>query len=417
VTRRQFGSLRRLSSGRWQASYWQGGTRHLAPRTFETKTEARTWLSTVESDLVRGDWINPTKGRLLFEVWAEMWRSTLVHLRPSTLSRDLDYLDRYIVPRFGKSAIADISVMDVRSWVAELGAGKLAPATVVKAGQILSKVMRAAVEAGLLRANPCASVTLPRVERREMRFLGPAEVNRLADAIDPRYGAVILLAAYGGLRAGELFGLKVERVNLEGRYVDVLEQVVEVEGRLHFGAPKTRAGRRRVPLPRVVIEALKVHLEAAQDSEFLFSAPDGGPVRLASWRSRYFLPATRKAGVEPLRVHDLRHTAVALWIAAGATPREIANRAGHTSVSVVLDRYGHLLPGSGDQVDDELDRLAAAATNDGTTIGRRRARVAHVGRHHLRAIREKTDSPGETEWALEDSNLRPQPCEGCALTN
>ena len=140
-------------------------------------------------------------------------------------------------------------------------------------------------------------------------------------------------------------------------------------------------------------------------------------MRLASWRSRYFLPAARRAAVQPLRVHDLRHTAVALWIAAGATPREIANRAGHTSVSVVLDRYGHLLPGSGDRVDDELDRLAAAATGDETTIGRRRARVAHVGRHHLRAIRDKADSPGETEWALEDSNLRPQPCEGCALTN
>jgi hypothetical protein len=83
--------------------------------------------------------------------------------------------------------------------------------------------------------------------------------------------------------------------------------------------------------------------------------------------------------VAPLRVHDLRHTAVSLWIAAGASPREIASRAGHTSVSIVLDRYGHLLPGSENRVNDELDRLAATAlvaVPSMTTIDREEADVA-----------------------------------------
>ncbi len=64
----------------------------------------------------------------------------------------------------------------------------------------------------------------------------------------------------------------------------------------------------------------------------------------------------------PLRIHDMRHTAVALWIAAGASPNEIAARAGHTSVSVVLDRYGHLLPGTEERVNDALDALVRAST-------------------------------------------------------
>ncbi len=103
--------------------------------------------------------------------------------------------------------------------------------------------------------------------------------------------------------------------------------------------------------------------------------------------------------VAPLRVHDLRHTAVALWIAAGATTREIANRAGHTSVSVVLDRYGHLLPGAGTKVNDALDRMAEAATG-ASTRGQRRARIAQVGRHHVRIVRENSDPPDPIEWSL-----------------
>ncbi len=92
--------------------------------------------------------------------------------------------------------------------------------------------------------------------------------------------------------------------------------------------------------------------------QLLFPAPEGGPVRLSLWRRRFWAPAVRAAGVEPLRIHDMRHTAVALWIAAGASPTDIASRAGHTSVAVVLDRYGHLLPGTDDRVNDALDVLA-----------------------------------------------------------
>ena len=192
-----------------------------------------------------------------------------------------------------------------------------------------------------------------------MRNLSPVEVARLADAIHPRYRAVVFLGAYGGLRAGELFGLRVNRLDLAAQRVEVVEQVVEVSGHLHFGAPKTKAGRRTVPVPAVVCDALTEHLRLWPSDDLVFTAPDGGPVRLASWRSRFFKRAVEAADVAPLRVHDLRHTAVSLWIAAGASPREIASRAGHTSVSVVLDRYGHLLPGSENRVNDELDRLAA----------------------------------------------------------
>jgi integrase len=113
----------------------------------------------------------------------------------------------------------------------------------------------------------------------------------------------------------------------------------------------------------------------------VFPAPDGGPVRSSLFRRRVWYPTCVKAGFGELvkdeetgvkhytglRLHDLRHSAVALWIAAGASAKEVAVRAGHTSVSVVLDRYGHLLPGTEERVTDALDAMAKAVSTAQTT--------------------------------------------------
>lgn len=93
----------------------------------------------------------------------------------------------------------------------------------------------------------------------------------------------------------------------------------------------------------------------------MFTAPHGGPPRRAAFRSRVWLPAIRRAGLDGLRIHDLRHTAIALWIAAGANPKEVAARAGHTSVAFTLDRYGHLYPDADEAPRDRLDAMLAAA--------------------------------------------------------
>jgi integrase len=142
----------------------------------------------------------------------------------------------------------------------------------------------------------------------------------------------------------------------------------EISGRIIINPPKTRAGHRRVHFPKVVNQALVQLNEETRWSDphdFVFTAPLGGAVRLPAWRARFWTPATKRAGVAPLRIHDLRHTAVAFWISVGASPNEIAARAGHSSVVTVLDRYGHLLPGDEDKVSDALDALAATASETG----------------------------------------------------
>jgi integrase len=233
-----------------------------------------------------------------------------------------------------------------------------------QAYQLLGKVMGAAVDAGMVMQSPCRRVPLPKVEREEMRFLTPAEIARLAKLIAPRYRALVLVAAYGGLRTGELAGLRRGRIDLLRGTVEVAEIVTEVGGVLRFGPPKTRAGRRTVGLPRAVVDELAGHLARtggpADADAFFFPAPQGGPLRMIAFRARVWRPAARKAELDGLRIHDLRHTAVALWIAAGAGPKEVATRAGHTSVSFTLDRYGHLYPEADTALRDRLDALYVA---------------------------------------------------------
>jgi integrase len=307
----------------WQARYTGPDGRERTKR-FLRRVDAENWLVTNSADVAKGEWIDPDASRLLFAEWAANWSSTLVDLRPSTRQRDFDYLKRYILPSFGNLRLGEIDYLSIQKWVSQLtSAGPdpwwdlaiepnrrikpVAASTAVKAYQILNKIMATAVRAGKIRVNPCSGVKPPRIVHREMRFLDAVQVETLASSVDPRYQALVLVAAYGGLRIGELAGLRRGRVDILNGRVDVAEVVVEVAGRLIHGLPKTKAGRRSVSLPRSVITVLNEHLSKftpADPEAFVFSAPEGGPLRVPLWRQRFWYPAVDKAGLTPLRPHD-----------------------------------------------------------------------------------------------------------------
>jgi integrase len=353
--RRSFGAIRILPSGRYQA-HWTGpdGYKHKAPTTFATPAEAETWLAGVRVERAEGSHIDERLSAIRLAFFEAEWRPTIVHLRPSALKRDLGYVDRYILPELGRLTLAEIDHMAVAAWVSDLRSRGLEPATVVKAAQILGKILDAAVAAGRLRSNPARTVKLPRVETKDMQILDPAGIERLAVAMDPRFQELVIVACYTGLRFGELVALTAGDVDLLRRRLTVTRNVVDI-GRLHMGNVKTAAGRRVVPLAAPAIAALEPLLGSVRHpDDLIFEAPQGGYIRLNSWRSRFWRPAIRAAGLPGLRIHDMRHTAVSLWMRAGTDPKAIAAWAGHRSVVTVLDRYGHLGP---DHADEHLARL------------------------------------------------------------
>src|SRR5207302_204674 len=258
----------------------------------------------------------------------------------------------------------------LRGWVAGLAVkvgrrGTLAPGSVAQAYRTLNPLLEAAVENELLGRNPLRSVKSPRVEAEAMRFLSHDEVAALAAAIDPRYRALVLLAAYSGLRAGELAALRRKHVDLLRRTVTVVEQVQRIGGEFVVLPPKSAAGRRSVALPTLVATVLQEHLAAFGEpgpEGLVFAAPGGGFLRPENFRNPGGLPAVKTAGVAPLRLHDLRHTCASLAIAAGADVKVLQRMLGHASAALTLDRYGHLMPGQERSVADRLDEMAGRAT-------------------------------------------------------
>jgi integrase len=392
--RRVFGSMRRLSSGRWQVRYRDlSGMVHTGPHTFPSKADAARYLAMVEADLHRGTWADPKLGRITLAEWADRWQATTTNLRPTTRDLYAYLLRRFILPAFGKAALSSIDTLAVRAWLTSLQAQRLSPSTVAKAYRLLSRILGAAVEAGYLLRNPCTVKGAGQERAPEMRFATVAQVAAVADAIGPRYRALVLVAAYGGLRWGELVGLRVKRVDLLHGRVSVAEQVAEVTGKHLPGPPKTEAGRRTVTLPAVAAAALAEHLaefaEPGPDG-LVFPAPEGGYLRRSNFSRRWWQPATRAAGVEGLRFHDLRHSAATLALAAGANTRELMERMGHTSPQVAL-RYQHVMAGRDQAIAAALDELVQAAANlpteppgarpSGTLVARtRRARSEGAGR-------------------------------------
>ena len=238
ISRRQ-----RNGKVRYLARYTDPSGRERA-KSFIRKKDAERFLTGIENDKLRGTWTDPTLGRVLLADWYALWRRATVELRPNTEARDERLFRLHILPRFGAMPLGAITQYEVRVWVTHAARQGLAASTVRRAYQLLGKVLGAAVDAGMIAQNPCRRVPLPRIERREMRFLTPVEVARLADSIRPGYRALVLLGAYGGLRIGEMAGLRRGRVDLDQGMVEVVEIVTEVSGYLYFGPPKTRAGYR-----------------------------------------------------------------------------------------------------------------------------------------------------------------------------
>lgn len=363
TAKRSFGSVRQKAAGKWQARYRdKSGREHY--RLFTTKKEATAFLASVQTNLLRGDWVDPNLGKITVSEWSVIWRAGQRKLRPSTEDLYDSLLKNHVLPAFGTFTLSSITTDDVEAWVALLLAKEdMSSSTANRAYRILRQMLNVAVRRRRILLTPCAGVEPPQDAKAEMLFLTPEQVADLADAIPKHYRTLVLMAVYSGLRWGELAGLKVARLDQINRTVFVVEQLTRA-GTL--APPKSEAGRRVVTLPRWLMPAINAQVTGKPLDAFAFTMEAGGPLAHASNFTRRVWKPTVAAALPPslagLRFHDLRHTAVAIAIASGAArnPKALQVRMGHSTIRMTLDRYGHLLPGQDSEIADGMaDPFAA----------------------------------------------------------
>ncbi len=359
------GHIRRTQAGSWQARYRAPDGRERA-RNFPRKGGAEAFLATVEADKLRGEWTDPRLARITFGEWNAKVQPGRVNLAASTRASDDSVIRSLVLPTFEQALLSAIEPGDVRGWVADINAEGYSPSTVRRAYTLFQMVLELAVEDGRLARSPCRRITLPKIEQTEKRFLSIEEVEALAEAIRPRYRSLVLCGAYTGLRPGELAALRVDRLDLLRRQLRVEEPL------------KTPAARRTVSFPAFLAEELAAHLTAYPGEDgYVFTAPEGGRLRLNQFRRRMWYPAVRESIGEPMRPHDLRHTHVALLIAAGEDPYVVSKRLGHASIRTTYDVYGHLFQGRDEEAANALDvaRTRSLADSSRTLDGLKVARL------------------------------------------
>ena len=363
-------SIHPQPSGSWRVT-WRDPTGRQRARHFNTKREARAFKAQVELDMARGSYVDShAADRVLFRDHAVRWLAGRTVERASA-ARDESLLRVHLLPRWGDWPLPKIDHLGVQQWVAELGR-RLAPATVRECYRVLSLVLRSAVRARLLASNPCEGVRLPPKRRQDepVTLTRDEVTGKLLPEIPDRYRALVATAAYTGLRWGECVGLHWAAVDLDARRLRVVRVLVEVGGRITPKPyPKSRAGRRTVPLPVPLVELLAEHREAFPSPELVFCNSVGGPVGRTSFRTRVWKPAIRRAGLpERLRFHDLRHS-YATWLVSDGVPPNIVQRImGHEDVTTTLSIYTDVPADYVDRVDGVfVDSPLPEEDEDGTS--------------------------------------------------
>jgi integrase len=371
MSRRRFGSVRRLPSGRWQASYTRSdGVRRGAPTTFRTKTDADRWLAAVETDQGRGQWVDDVAGLVPFDEYARHWLATHPRLGPRWRETCERNLRLHLVP-LKSIPLRDLSPAAVREWHAAALRGSGGRTSIAQSYRFMRAVLNTAVQDGAIARNPC-QIRGAGVDRAAERpVASPPEVTALIEAIAPRYKAAVALAAWCGLRRGEILGLHRDDFDIDSGTVTVRRTRTELlaSHERFDSAPKTDAGYRTVAVPPHILPLVVDHLEKFAGATRVFVGRDGEPMRGDALRLA-FERARKAVGRPDLRFHDLRHTGQTLAAAAGASLAELMRRLGHSSMAAAK-RYLHATDDRDQEIALALSALAKKKVPTPRTITQR----------------------------------------------
>jgi len=350
----------------YQASVWSAREGKRLFKTFATLAEAKAWRTEAQVALRRGT-IRAGSSRTLraaAEAWLEGVKSGAIRNRsghrykPSAIRGYETALVTRVLPELGGLRFSEVRRVDLQDFADRLCADGLDPSTVRNTLMPLRAIFRRAVARGEVAVNPTSGLELPAMEGVRDRIASPTEAAELLAALPERDRAIWATAMYAGLRRGELLALRWEDVDLAAGVIHVERSWDAKEGVV---GPKSRAGWRTVPIPAVLRDYLVEHkLRSGRHVGLVFGTSYAQPFTPSNVRKRANA-AWARAGLEPIGLHECRHTFASLMIAAGVNAKSLSAYMGHSSVTITLDRYGHLMPGNETEAASLLDGYLARA--------------------------------------------------------
>jgi len=306
---------------------------------------------------------------------AEWIRTHSSKVRDRTIYGYRNVLKRYVSPRLGHVPLTRLQPSHIEELYASLLGEGLSPRTITQLHRILKKSLKQALRWNYIGRNPLDLVDPPRFEKKEMTALNSDQLHQLLDgASRTPYGMPISLAAFTGLRRGELVGLKWPDVDMESQTISVRREVVFVPGKGHLVTnPKSAKSRRVVDVSPIVIERLQEHLSAQgiqrqyagvvwKDEGWVFAGPDGRHLN-PNTLSRGFLRLRKELGLPPVVLHSLRHTHASLLLQAKTPMKVVQERLGHSTIAITADVYSHVNETLQKQAAIDFDRISGFSSN------------------------------------------------------
>lgn len=354
--------VRRTRNGTtYRAEVFDGRTRKRRYKTFPTLAAAKGWRTDVLA-AVRAGTIAPDTGVTLAQAAEQLLDGMAAGTvrsrsgrpyKPATVRSYQRAFRLRLLPALGPRRLGDIRRRDVQALIDRMAGEGLDGSTIRNAIDPLRVVYRRALTRELVTVNPMVALEIPAGTGTRDRIASPEEAATLIAALPVGDRAVWATAMYAGLRRGELRGLRWEDVGLAAGVIRVLRGWDAKEGAIEG---KTKAARRTVPIAGRLRDHLLEHkLSTGREGDALaFGTTPTDPLEPSNLRRRA-LTAWKAAGLDPISLHECRHTFASLGIAAGVNAKALSEYLGHASVTITFDRYGHLFPGSEHEAAGQLD--------------------------------------------------------------